>query len=79
MKAMIPVEKFKTHEAQTPIPAVAVATEEATRAVAIQAVGGTPEEEATRGVVTLGAAVTDLSGKTATAVGTRRLTKGWRA
>jgi len=61
------------------IPAGAAATGEATREAAIPVVGGTPEEAATRGVVILGAGKAGLMGKTATADGTLRLTKGWRA
>ncbi len=76
MRVMTPAEKFKTREAQAPIP-VAAAMEAVTRVVATPAEGGTLEE-ATQGVVIQGAAEVDLIEETEIADGTRRMTKGWR-
>jgi hypothetical protein len=81
MKATTRAERFKILGARTPIPVAAAATAgEATRAAeGIPAAEVIPEEAATQGADIPGVAVTALTAKTATAGGTRRLTKGWRA
>ena len=75
MRAMTSAQRFKTREAQTPVPGAA-AIGEVTQVEATP-VGATPEE-AILGVVILEGVVVDLMEDAVTADGTRRMTKSWR-